>query len=342
MKNSPSMVDLGSPGRPVTGVRDSRRLAAVAAAELHGHLGDRDLSAVVSTLRLACRVPIAVVNVVSANLQTYPAEVGIGAPCNSVPDGLSFCAEVVDTGRELCVPDALLHPVYCQNPLVTDGVITAYAGVPLVDNGFVLGSVSIFDVSARTFTPDDLQILREQGRLASSVLALRRSARTDLLTGLANRALCLERLARALLRLERGGGSAAVMYLDVDNFKDINDAFGHEVGDGVLVEVSRRLQSVIRPTDTAARFGGDEFVVVCEDVGGAVDAEVIAERILTATRSAFRVGGQHINVSLSIGIALTDSAAAEPADLLRNADAAMYRAKQVPGPSVALAGLLSV
>ncbi|MDQ3611017.1 MAG: sensor domain-containing diguanylate cyclase [Actinomycetota bacterium] len=342
MKNSPTMVDLGAPGRPITGVRDPRRLAAVAAAELHGHLNDRDLSAVVSTLRLGCRVPIAVVNVVSANLQTYPAEVGIGAACSSVPDGLSFCAEVVDTGRELCVPDASSHPVYCQNPLVIDGVITAYAGVPLVDNGFVLGSVSIFDVAARTFTPDELQILRDQGHLASSVLALRRSARTDLLTGLANRALCLERLIRALLRLERGGGSAAVIYIDVDNFKDINDAFGHDVGDRVLVEVASRLQSLIRSTDTAARFGGDEFVLVCEDVAGAADAELIAERILTATSAAFHIGGQHLNVSLSIGVVVTESATAEPAALLRTADAAMYRAKHLPGPSVVLAGLLSV
>lgn len=342
MKNSPSMVYLGSPGRPITGVRDPRRLAAVAAAELHGHLDDRALSAVVSTLRLACRVPMAVVNVVSANLQTYPVEVGVGAPCNSVPDGLSFCAEVVDTGRELCVPDALSHPVYCQNPMVIDGVIAAYAGVPLVDNGFVLGSVSIFDEAARTFTPDDLQILREQGHLASSVLALRRSARTDLLTGLANRALCLERLTRALLRLERGGGSVAVIYLDVDNFKDINDAFGHEVGDRVLVEVASRLRSGIRPTDTAARFGGDEFVVVCEDVAGAADAGLIAERILTATSAAFRIGGQSLRVSLSIGIAVTESATTEPADLLRTADGAMYRAKHVSGPSVVQAGLLSV
>jgi hypothetical protein len=138
---------------PVGGVREPDRLAAVARAELHGHLRDQDLNAVVGTLRIACRVPIAVVNIVSENLQTYPAEVGVGAPCTSVPDGLSFCAAVVDTCIPLSVSDARAHPVYCRNPMVLSGVIGAYAGVPLVDDGFILGSVSIFDGAPRESSP---------------------------------------------------------------------------------------------------------------------------------------------------------------------------------------------
>ncbi|MEO6145195.1 MAG: diguanylate cyclase [Dermatophilaceae bacterium] len=207
----------------ITGVRDPRRLKAVADAHLSGHLGDPDLDAVVATLRLACGAPIAVVNIVTADQQTYAAEVGVGAPCTSVPDELSFCAEVVDTGRAMTVSDAAAHVVYSQNPLVLGGIIGAYAGVPLVDNGMVLGSVAIFDDHARVFSADVLDILRHQGQLAGSVLALRRSARMDTLTGLPNRALYGDRLAGALARLERHGGMLCVMYLDIDNFKIIND-----------------------------------------------------------------------------------------------------------------------
>lgn len=316
---------------PITGVRDPRRLAAVAAAELQGHLGDPDLNAVVATLRIACDVPIAVVNIVGPDLQTYAAEVGVGAPCTSVPDALSFCAEVVDSGKPLAVTDAGSHAVYSKNPMVVEGIIGAYAGVPLVDDGVVLGSVSIFSSQAREFTEAQLVVLRHQAQLASSVLALRRSARTDVLTGLANRAMYLDRLTRALNRLQRHDGLIAVMYMDINGFKSLNDAFGHEFGDRVLVELGRRLTAVMRPMDTLARLGGDEFVAVCEDLTRRGDAELIASRLVAAVAGPeWRIGDRVVPVSLSIGIALADAPTAQPRALLGAADAAMYRAKNHP------------
>lgn len=315
----------------ILGVGNPARLQAVAEAELSGHLNDRDLNAIVATLRLACDVPIAVINVVSANRQTYPAEVGIGAPCTLVPDGLSFCAEVVDTGRALAVSDAATHPVYSRNPMVRDGVIGSYAGVPLVDVGVVLGSVSIFDSTPRVFSHGDLEILRHQATLASSVLALRRSARTDALTGLPNRALYLDRLGRALARLERHPGQIAVLYLDVDGFKCFNDSWGHEVGDRVLVELARRLRGALRPSDTLARFGGDEFVVLCEDLAGPDAAALVLARLVGAASEPWTVGGRQLVVDVSIGVTVTDSPRANAAALLHDADAAMYEAKDSAG-----------
>lgn len=316
---------------PITGVRTASRLRAVAEAELDGHLGDQGLDAVVATLHVACGVPIAVVNIVTAGLQTYPAEVGIGAPCSMVPDQLSFCAQVVEHGSSLRVADASVHPVFSQNPLVLTGAVGAYAGEPLLDNGYVIGAVSIFDSKAREFTEDELAVLRHQALLASTVLALRRSARTDVLTGLPNRGLFLDRLALALGRLERHRGVVAVMYLDIDDFKGLNDRFGHDVGDVVLAELSDRLIAVMRSTDTLARFGGDEFVAACEDLGGAEDAERIAAHMIAAVDTQWTIDGQVIPVTISIGIALASSHVALPAVLLRDADAAMYRAKKRPG-----------
>lgn len=316
---------------PVGGVSDPLRLAAVARAELHGHLEDRDLDAVVATLRLGCDVPMAVINVVTENLQTYAAEVGVGTPCTRVPDGLSFCAEVVDTGRALVVPDAGSHPIYAENPLVREGVIGAYAGVPLVDDGFVLGSVSIFADDAREFAAADLEILRCQAQLASSVLALRRSARTDPLTGLPNRAVFAERLARSIARLERHPGMAGVLYFDLDGFKGLNDTFGHEVGDWVLLQLARRLEPRMRPTDTLARLGGDEFAAVCEDLASASDAALIAARLVLAVERPWVLDGQQLDVAVSVGVAVTDAPTQDPAELVRTADAAMYQAKQTPG-----------
>jgi GAF domain-containing protein len=120
--------------------------------------------------------------------------------------------------------------VYSRNPMVLDGVIGAYAGVPLIDDGFVLGSVSIFDGSAREFSAEVLEILGFQARLAASVLALRRSARTDVLTGLPNREVLLDRLRMAIARLNRHTGLVCVLYFDLDDFKGINDELGHAAG----------------------------------------------------------------------------------------------------------------
>ena len=318
---------------PITGVRNTLRLRAVAEADLDGHLGDQGLDAVVATLQVACGVPIAVVNIVTVDLQTYPAEVGVGASCTAVPDQFSFCAHVVERGSPLTVVDAATHPVFSQNPLVLAGAIGAYAGEPLLDNGFVIGAVSIFDSKAREFTAAELEILRHQALLASTVLALRRSARTDVLTGLPNRGLFLDRLTRALGRLERHRGALAVMFLDIDDFKGLNDRFGHDVGDVVLAELSDRLTAVMRSTDTLARFGGDEFVAICEELGAAKDAERIATHMIAALDKEWTIGGQVIPVAVSIGIAMSTSHDSLPAVLLRDADAAMYRAKKRPGSS---------
>lgn len=318
---------------PVTGVANARRLRAVAEAKLEGHLGDQGLDAVVATLHIACNVPIAVVNIVTVDMQTYPAEVGVGAPCTTVSDKLSFCACVVDRGSSLMVGDASVHPVYSQNPLVLAGVVGAYAGEPLLDNGFVFGAVSMFDSRAREFTTAELEVLRHQAMLASTVLALRRSARTDVLTGLPNRGLLLDRLTHALNRLQRHSDTVAVMFLDIDKFKSINDRYGHDVGDAVLAELSERLTVAMRTTDTLARFGGDEFVAICEDLSGADDAKRVAAHMIAAVGRKWTIDGQVIPVSISIGIAVADSPVADPTALLRDADTAMYQAKKLPGSS---------
>ena len=318
---------------PMTGVSDPQRLAAVDAADLPGHADDRDLDAIVATLQTGCRVPIAVVNIVRPDLQTYAAEVGVGAPWTDIPDALSFCAEVVDTGGVLTVSDAGSHPVYHANPLVADGVIRSYAGVPLVDDGVVLGSVAMFDEVARAFTPAELELLTHQAQLASSVLALRRSSRTDALTGLPNRSLFDDRLAQAAARLERRDALMAVMFLDLDGFKALNDTRGHGAGDQVLAEGARRFAGALRPSDTLARVGGDEFVAVCEDLATPEDAEQVADRLLTTVDDGLELDGDRVAIGVSIGIAVTGDAAVDLVALMRSADAAMYRAKRRPGSS---------
>ncbi|TML13615.1 MAG: EAL domain-containing protein [Actinobacteria bacterium] len=148
----------------------------------------------------------------------------------------------------------------------------------------------------------------------------------DSLTGLPNRALLTDRLIHGLAGSRRRGTQVGVIFLDVDHFKVVNDSLGHTSGDDLLRLAAERIAGAIRPGDTVARFGGDEFVVVCDDVN-LIETEQIAERILEVLNRPCLIGGQDVNVTASLGIAIADEAAT-PESLLRDSDAAMYRAKE--------------
>lgn len=158
---------------------------------------------------------------------------------------------------------------------------------------------------------------------------LRHQAFHDLLTGLPNRTLFMERLERALLRATRCQRSISVLYLDADGFKRVNDSLGHEAGDLLLIAIGRRLQACLRPEDTAARLGGDEFTVLLEDINDLGEVESVAERIEDALQAPFEVAGHDLRITISIGSALSSTANSDPAELIRAADTAMYRAKSI-------------
>ena len=158
---------------------------------------------------------------------------------------------------------------------------------------------------------------------------LRHRALYDELTGLANRTLLVERLGAAITRSRRSGASVAVLFCDLDGFKDVNDEHGHPTGDALLAHVARRLLSVARSEDTVARFGGDEFVVVCEDLPVESLPEV-ANRVLTVLNDHTVVGERPVRLAASIGVAVSEDGD-DPDALLRDADTAMYRAKELGG-----------
>ncbi|GAB4356416.1 MAG: hypothetical protein Kow006_23530 [Gammaproteobacteria bacterium] len=155
-----------------------------------------------------------------------------------------------------------------------------------------------------------------------------RLAHYDALTNLPNRWLFQDRCQHALLRAAREGYQLALLFLDLDGFKDINDGLGHPVGDKVLQAIAERLLDALREEDTIARLGGDEFVVVIEDVGNARDVAVIADKLLKAVRDPIEIAEHCFHLSASIGISLFPADGVDTTTLVRNADAAMYRAKE--------------
>jgi len=168
-----------------------------------------------------------------------------------------------------------------------------------------------------------LQDITERKRMERE---LAHQALHDSLTGLPNRVLLTDRLVHGLAGSRRRGSRLGVMFVDIDHFKAVNDSLGHTIGDDLLARAAERISAAIRPGDTVARFGGDEFVVVCDDVS-VLKTEQIAGRVLASLSRPYLIGSHEVNASASLGLAVADEDAT-PESLLRDADAAMYRAKE--------------
>jgi diguanylate cyclase (GGDEF)-like protein len=206
--------------------------------------------------------------------------------------------------------------------------------VPIRGRGGPFGVLAAHARELRGFSADDVNFLQSVANVLSAAIERRRSeaetrhlALHDPLTGLPNRALFRDRLEHALARSRRRNTTLAVLFLDVDNFKVVNDSLGHEAGDELLTALAPRLAEAVRSGDTVARFGGDEFVLLCEDVSDEQEALEIAERVKRCFCEPLPIAGGEHHVTASIGVAMPSDGPDGPEALIRDADAAMYQAK---------------
>jgi diguanylate cyclase len=237
----------------------------------------------------------------------HPSMAALSEPVSEASARLTWWRLVLLSGAMLLAPAVLALQTAFGQPI----------DVPLI----VGGSAVLFLLVA----------LRMAGMIAERKLLEQRlkfQAFHDPLTRLPNRTLFMDRFEQALARSERQESKIAVMFVDLDDFKEVNDSLGHETGDRVLMAVAKRLRVCLRPSDTAARVGGDEFTVLLEDVEDAQGAVRVAERILEELRTPITLGELERIVGASIGIALGSGAHDRPSDLLRRADLALYRAKR--------------
>ena len=243
-------------------------------------------------------------------------------------DGAS--GQAVANGQLVAIEDYKHEPT--ANPVVLNQNVEATMAAPVHENGRVVGSLGVASLrSGRSYGATEREVLLAFAEHASLALTDARNfdsalhqAFHDPLTDLPNRALFLDRLEQARARVARTAAPLAVLFIDLDNFKRVNDSLGHAAGDELLIETARRLGDCIRPADTAARFGGDEFAILLEDMTRTEDAVHVARRIMRSLRDPFNLDGKEFSITTSIGIATHDD---HGDDLLRNADLALYRAK---------------
>ena len=266
---------------------------------------------------LDLRGEVTFVNPAASDMTGWSTEDLLDRPMHNLlhhtkPDGAHYPREVcpIDAALE----DGIIHSRDDEVFWRKDGTRfpVEYMSSPIFEDGEIVGAVVTFrDITERKALEQQLQ----------------HQAFHDPLSSLPNRALFMDRLERAITRANRRGTKIAVLFVDLDNFKVINDSLGHEVGDLLLVAVAERLKTCLRPEDTAARLGGDEFTILVEDIASVGEVVQIAERIAEILRPPFALEEQEVFATVSTGIALNSTAQEQPADLLRHADLAMYRAK---------------
>lgn len=255
--------------------------------------------------------------------------------------GEGIAGTVAETGEAMLLSGAIDRGSFKNfRPRPTN--VESAVSVPMMDREQLIGVINVSATGGRAFTEYDLRavsVFAEDAATAITKARLYEAARNeadhfghlafhDPLTNLANRAYLADQTNQAIARADRRGGAVALLFVDLDNFKSVNDTLGHATGDELLVMVADRIGSCLRRGDTGARFGGDEFAILVDDADDPETAVKVAERLLEALRTPFHIGIRELEVEASIGIAWSGHHGVTFEELLRHADMAMYEAKR--------------
>lgn len=275
------------------------------------------------------------------------------ATCNQNHDGLVFPYQRSDEGNEPLIDESAARSL-CESvlregqpvqltrgslaaqsdPAVSDPEACAWLIVPLAAQGEMIGALILKARRGAGYSDKDRELLHfvsaqvataiERGQLKANLL---RAAQYDELTSLPNRRLFLDRLHTALARSARRNRRMALLFIDIDDFKRVNDTLGHAAGDSLLQFIAGSLERSVRKADTVARLGGDEFVIILEAIHGPQDAEAITEKVRSALREGTVINGQTLSIQASIGTAIYPDDGRDAESLLKHADGGMYREK---------------
>lgn len=335
----------------------SKRCATINRYHILDTPAEPEFDEIVSLAAAVCEVSFAAISFVCEDRLWFKSELGLGV--REVPDSVSFCAYAIRQPDIFIVTDASKHPLFAANDLVTgDPDLRFYAGMPLLaSDGTPMGTLCVLDSVARPAGLTEIQqmTLRVLARQVEAQLELRRSikerdsraaeqrtvatalqwiATHDSLTHLGNRTLFHSQLAHALGNADRDDSGVAVILIDVDHFKQINDSLGHDAGDAVLCAFASRLRDVVREGDTVARLGGDEFGIVLTSVKARKHLATITESLNMRLREKLEFNGRMIECRASMGVAVYGEHASTAEALIKCGDLALGVAKTNRGCAV--------
>ncbi len=315
-------------------------------ARVNGLLDETDLyQAVVNAVAIVVPADLVAITVLDRRSSTYVVRAALGVERTvgkQVRSGEGMAGRAIRDGTLVKAERfaRASYPAAVRDDVAEDSFASA-VGVPLLREGTAIGALTVARAEAgRPFTSlelEALELLANQTALALGNAFLHGElaelAIHDALTGLSNRALFMTRLEHALKRAERARHNriTGVLFLDLDDFKLVNDAFGHPFGDAVLIAVGQRLEAGLRTGDTVARLGGDEFTILLEELGGPAAAETAAQRVLEILTPRFELGERDATISASIGIAIAEPGETTPDVVIADADHALYAAKAAGG-----------
>jgi diguanylate cyclase (GGDEF)-like protein len=306
---------------------EAARLAALQRYEILDTPPEASFDRVTELVKTVMNVPICAVSLIDADRQWFKSCVGLSV--RQTGRDISFCTHTIKEREPFYIPDAKLDPRFAENPLVTeDPFIRSYLGVPLsTPDGYNVGSLCAIDVVPRSYSAAQIEILKSFAALIVDELELRRIAQTDHLTGAATRRGFTLELEKTLSRFRRSGHCAALLLLDIDYFKRVNDTWGHPTGDVVLRAVAEELSGKLRVSDTLGRLGGEEFGILLQDIG--IDRVFeISDRLRAHVESLVIEHEPPVRVTASFGVAVLTAQTDSIRQWLALADEALYEAKR--------------
>jgi diguanylate cyclase (GGDEF)-like protein len=304
------------------------RLAALRRMDVLDTPPEQPFDKIVGLVRTVLSVPIATVTLVDQDRQWFKAQHGLAV--SETERSISFCTHTIRQSAPLVVRDAREDARFAASPLVTGApFIRAYAGAPLrTPEGHNVGALCAIDTRPRDFSTAELAILSSFALLVVDELELRQIARRDQLTGTLTRRGFIEQCNQEIARFRRNGRPGALVLLDLDHFKAINDTHGHPAGDEVLRQAANLCDAVRRQTDSLGRVGGEEFALLLPETDVS-DALAAAERLRAAIEAhVFRLrSGREVRITASLGVAALDASIGSAEDWLAAADRPLYAAK---------------
>lgn len=303
------------------------RIKALKKIDALTHGSEASFQHITDLLKLILDVEMVTLSLITEDKQILKARKGLDL--KETPRSLAFCNIAIRKYEPLVIEDTLEDERVCDSPLVTGPpFLRCYIGAPLTTaDGYNIGTICAFGPNPRRFAAREVEMLAKFSQLVMNQLELRSQANYDFLTEVSNRRCFISALEKEMERLCRSKGKATIAYLDIDYFKQVNDTYGHAMGDRVLHEFAQLIVASSREIDLVSRLGGEEFAVLLLDTD--LDAaHSWAERVRNQVAETVFDGDTALRLTVSIGLSLVDETLSSPDEALTAADTALYDAKR--------------